>query len=162
MTSAGRTQHLGVDGRGRGFYSIRVPSLSLVGWPATLSLASRYFVCLVVADGTAETTDELGQWATLVVEQGLVYMCAWGPGCEVVEDIVDWAFVALPDHLDRPIVMTTSHPSESVAAAVDFFVSAAKPADGYVSECSSWLLVEVGSAGASSGAQDHLVQVVAT
>lgn len=162
MTSAVTTQRVGADSRGRAFYSIRVPSLSLVAWPANLALASPYFVCLVVADGTTETTEELGQWAKLAVEQGLVYMCAWGPSCEVVEDIVDWAFVALPDHPDRPIVMTTSHSGESVEAAVDFFVGTAKPADGYLSRCSSWLLVEAGAAGARSGAQGHLVQRVSS
>jgi hypothetical protein len=158
MTPAIEVQHIDDDGRGRAFYSIRTPSLA--AWPASVRLASRYFVCLVVADGTTETTEEVGQWAELALQQGLVYACSWGPGCEVVEDMVDWAFIGLTDHEARPIVITTSHPDESVESALEFFVDEAKPDGAYLRECSSWLLVEVGLAGARSGARDRLVSMV--
>ncbi len=153
MTPAAEIEQVGVR-RERHFYAMRVPSLT--AWPASLTLASPYFVLLVAGDGATETTEELGQWAARVLGQGLVYACAWGSGCEVVEDAVDWAFLEMPDHRNRPIVMTTFHADESVEAAVEFFVDAAKPADAYLSECSSWLLAEVGPAGAGSGARGHL------
>jgi hypothetical protein len=152
-------QPVGVDPVGRFFGSMRIPSLT--DWPAVLQLASPYFVCLVVADGTTETTDELSTWASRALDQGLVYLCAWGDGCDVVEDIVDWAFIARPDSSDRPIVVTTSHRDVPVEAAVDFFVKDAVPVDGYGSACSTWLLVEVGQAGAMSGALERLVSVIA-
>lgn len=144
---------------GRLFASMRLPSLA--DWPAVLQFASPYFVCLVVADGTTETTDELSAWAARALEQGMVYACAWGDGCDVVEDVVDWAFIARDSGGDRPIVLTTSHRDEPVEAAVDFFITDALPVDAYRTGCSTWLLVEVGQAGATSGALEHLVSEVA-
>jgi hypothetical protein len=121
--------------------------------PEVLALASRYFVCLVVADGTTETTEEIGSWARRALRQGLVYACMWGAGSEVIHDAIDSQFIALPDHEARPVVMTTSHP-EALEEAADFFMVSALPAAGYRHECTSWLVVEVGQSGALSGARE--------
>lgn len=93
--------------------------------------------------------------------QGLVYSRAWGPGSEVVEDVVDWAFVESTLQTDRPVVMTTSHPRESLSDAMTFFLDDAKPASSYQEECSAWLLVEVGRAGSASGARELLASKLA-
>ena len=118
-------------------------------------------MCLVVADGTTETTQDVSEWAIRALEQGLVYVCAWGEGCDVVEDAVDWAFIVKPDSAERPIVLTTSHADETVADAVDFFAHDAKPVGAYRAKCPKWLLVEVGDFGTASGALDHLISVIA-
>ena len=151
----GGPSRLGVDDRGRVHYAARVPSLA--GWPHAIDLASPYFVCLVVADGTTETAADVGEWARRVLAQGLVYACAWGPGCEVVHDVIDWEFLTMPDHANRAIVMTTWHEAESLEEAVDFFLVSAVPDEAYRSHCSAWLLIEVGDAGAASGARDLVV-----
>jgi hypothetical protein len=98
----GTIEIMGVDGDGKAFFGMQTPSLA--AWPASMELPSGYFACLVVADGTAETTEELGTWAKKAIEQGLVYPCSWGPSCEVVEDAVDWAALEMPDAESRPVI----------------------------------------------------------
>lgn len=156
MVIQARPDLVGEDDGGRRFFAVRVPSLT--EWPESLPLSSPYFVCLVIADGTTETAEELSRWAQTALRQGLVYACAWGPGSDVVEDAVDWQFIAIPDHQERPIVVTASLANETLEDAVYFFMVTTLPADGYESECSAWLLVEVGKAGAESGARDLMAE----
>ena len=141
-----------MDRLGRTFFGLVVPSLA--EWPGVLALASRYFVCLVVTDGTSETTGEIASWARRALRQGLDYACMWGEGSEVIHDVIDSEFTALPDHEARPVVMTTSHTAEALEEAADFFMVSALPVAGYRHECTSWLVAEVGQSGTLSGARE--------
>lgn len=138
---------------GRRFLAARAKSLAV--WPVEVALPSRYFACLVIADGTAESTDELGRWASRALSQGMVFCAAWGPGGEVVHDVVDWAALERDKYRsDSPIVVTTWHSSESMAEAVEFFVNTTVLDAAYRPECHSWLLVEDGEFGLASGSRN--------
>ena len=146
MEAPSEPKRLLVDPRGRSFYWLRTPSLAI--WPSALALDSPNFGCLVIADGTAETTEQVGRWADIAVAQGLVFSDAWGRGSDVVEDCVDWAFVALPDCDTRPVIMTSSPgDDESLESASWFFVWVAFPHPVYQDQCRSLIVVEVGDAG---------------
>ena len=144
----------------RALFAIRTPSLAT--WPAALGLPSRYFACLVVADGTAESTDQLGAWADRVLGQGMAFCASWGPGCEVVEDIVDWTILQRNQfRVDVPLIITTSHSRDPLPAAIDFFLNAAPlVAEEYRARCRSWLLVEDGEFGRRCGCRQLLLEHV--
>ena len=141
---------------GRIFLAARIGSLA--AWPIQLSMPSQYFACLVIADGNAESTDELGVWASRALGQGMVFCAVWGPGCEVVDDVVDWAVLERDQfRTDTPVFLTTWHPRESLAEAIEFFAKTAIPAAEYQSECQAWLLLEGGEFGAASGSREILL-----
>jgi len=155
MLVEGLPQRIGTDYQGRAFYGLSV--LSLAQWPDDLSLGSDFLAVFVVADGTTETTEELGEWARRALAQGLVYSCSWGPGSESVHDVVDWEELARHNYdTTGPIIMTTWHDSETLDEAVDFFMVSALPDKPFPLNSTAWLVVEVGTFGVLSGAQ-HLV-----
>ena len=151
MTTPAAPERLGADPSGRTFFGISVSSLA--DWPGVLTLASRYFVCLVVLGAPPETNQEVTRWAGMALGQGLVYACVWGPGCEAVHDGIDWELAALPDQERRSQVMTTWHDRDTLEEAANYFMVDAQPAPGYRPECSSWLVVEVARSGATLGAR---------
>lgn len=78
---------------------------------------------LLVDVGAALTSDEQQQLATdLVLNDCRAVTCA-GHNAAAWEDAVDWANVMAEVHsgVDRPTVMTTSHPTDSVDDVVAFF-----------------------------------------
>jgi hypothetical protein len=120
MTSA-RPVLITVDeARGGAFYHLRLDGYA--DWPASgLGLASPHFILLIIADATAAEKDAERAAARRAIKQGLVFMCAWGPGCEHIEETFDWAFLELPDAQALPVLMTTQHSGESLDDAVEFF-----------------------------------------
>lgn len=92
----GSPERLGGNSRGHTLDAFWTPTLA--AWPEALSFPSPYFACLVVADGTTEITEQLGGWARRALWLGAVFVSAWAQGCEVVDDVVDRDFAALPDH----------------------------------------------------------------
>jgi hypothetical protein len=155
MSVEGLPQRIDTDSQRRVFFGLSVSSLAQ--WPDSLSLGFDFFAVLVVADGTTETTEELGEWARRALAQGLVYSCSWGPGCETVHDVVDWEELARHNYdTTGPIVMTTWHEGETLDEAMNFFMVSAVPDKPFPLDSTAWLVVEVGTFGALSGAK-HLV-----
>ena len=113
--------------------------------PADLSLASSGFVCLIAWDARSATLDEITEFARRLLQAGVVFVCAWGPDCERVHDIVDAEREGStpPSAVDR-VVMTTSHDNESLAEALRFAL-VAWPHEGYEEHCRSTLGVAIGS-----------------
>jgi hypothetical protein len=145
----------------RTFLVARTPSLAVS--PTELRLPAPYFVCLVIANGDDDTSEDVAGLARHALDQGMVYCSAWGPGCEVVDDVVDWIVLERDEYrTDGPPVLTTWHAHEALDEALAFFVNAT-PAAEYRLECRSWLLVEDGDFGRASGSQaaliDHLMQL---
>ncbi len=79
--------------------------------PSDLSLEGRHFACAILLNGDSADTNAIGRLAVSLLEQGLVYACTWGPGCERVHDIIDEEIVGGRPEIPRfPIeVMTTWH-----------------------------------------------------
>ena len=116
-------------------------------WPASLPLPSKRFRLFVAADTTQVPTKIMVSFAEAALSRGMVYFCAWGPGCKRFHDIVDDAVIAddrgqrrfAPPSLGD-VVMTTWHNRERLEEALDFFMTWAVPTDGYVAESGYWLV----------------------
>jgi len=113
--------------------------------PADLSLTSSRFVCVIAWDARSATSEEIAEFAGRVLRAGAVFICAWGPDCERVHDIVDAKRddSTPPSTVDR-VVMTTWHDNESLAEALCFALGA-WPDEGYEEECRSTLGIAIGS-----------------
>ncbi len=92
--------------------------------------------------------ETIGSLADAALDDGCVYLCAWGPGCDRVHDRFDMKIV------DRDIagktpnalaVMTTSHGGETLDEATEFLITAAWPDDAFAETCRSALVAVVGN-----------------
>lgn len=101
----------------------------------------------VAADVTRESTEAMSKFAYSALKTGMVYFCAWGPGCERFHDIVDGVVVA--DDIGERLfvgknpsdtIMTTWHDDEPIDEALDFFVNFTCPA-GFERNSNFWLAV---------------------
>jgi len=114
--------------------------------PTDLSLPSRHFVCLIAWDARNATNDEIAGVALGLLEQGAAYVCAWGPDCERVHDIIDEERAGPNPPADvSDVVMTTWHEDESLAEAIRFALVCAWPDECYAESCKSLLGVAIGS-----------------
>src|SRR5262245_29244509 len=87
--------------------------------PRDLSVTSAGFVCLIAWDARAAAPDEIAEVARRVLDAGAVYVCAWGPDCERVHDIIDEEHVGpSPGPTVNSGVRTTGHDDESRAGAL--------------------------------------------
>ena len=94
----------------RDLFILDIPSSAHL--PADLSLTTPQFVCLIAWDVRSVSVDEISRVAVGLLRQGAVYVCAWGPDCERVHNIVDEAHVGPNPSSDvAGVVMTTSHPA---------------------------------------------------
>lgn len=98
-------------------------------WPAALPEGVAPFVLLLVWDARDVPADAIGDLMERLLDQGMVYLCAWGAGCERVHDVCDEVEV------DRQVVrempetwlMTTWHDGWSLEETVGFFLASARP-----------------------------------
>jgi hypothetical protein len=79
----------------------------------------------IAADSREVSTDDIARVAERLLQQGLRYMCVWGPDCERVHDIFDEMYVGKGDHPYKFDMMTTCHDDESVGEALWFFLNCA-------------------------------------
>ena len=113
--------------------------------PGELRLSSSRFVVIVVWDARGASAEEVSHLARRLLDAGAVYVCAWGPDCERVHDIVDEERDTA-GHDAEGIVMTTWHEHESLAEALWFVLTAAVPDDAYVKDCGAIVGISIGSA----------------
>jgi hypothetical protein len=117
---------------------------------AIAAQADSYFLLLLALDAESVPRAELRHFTKMVLASGLIYLCAWGPGCEFVHDWFDEEIVYQEvvtgereeSDLDT-LVMTTWHNNQSLEEAAEYFRVVAEPADGYAS-CDLWLAAAVG------------------
>jgi hypothetical protein len=62
------------------------------------------------------------------VDAGALYICAWGPDCEQVEESFDYASF-LPEYGKEMELMTTAHQDEPIEEALWFAFNCAKSVD---------------------------------
>jgi hypothetical protein len=129
-----------------------VVELSELIWPTSLQLPHERFRLFVAADTTHSTTDEISDFVEAALGKGMVYFCAWGPGCGRFHDIVDEILVG--DDLGErrftgptaaDTVMTTWHEHQTLEEALDFLATCAVPTDGYTADSSYRVVMCVGS-----------------
>jgi hypothetical protein len=125
-----------------------VVELAALQWPPSIPISSRRFRVFVAADVTGIVTEVISKFANAALKTGMVYFCAWGPGCERFHDIVDE--VITEDDLGERLfagpkatdtVMTTWHDSEELGEALEFFINFAHPTDGFEDSSEYWVAV---------------------
>jgi hypothetical protein len=125
-----------------------------LAWPSDFEIRSKRFRLFVAADVAAAKTEAIFEFARSALNAGVVYFCAWGPGCEKFHDIVDEQIVANElDESSSPglgadgtdTVMTTWHQDESLQEAVNFFVTSAHPTSGFENDSGTWVAICVNS-----------------
>ena len=129
---------------GRDLFVMSIPKSEDL--PRELSVSTARFVCLIAWDAQAAGTEQISAVARRLLDGGAVYVCAWGPDCERVHDIIDEQHVGLvPKSTVRSVVMTTWHDDESLEETLGFVLTAAIPDEAYAEECGSTLGISIGS-----------------
>ncbi|MCI0342695.1 MAG: hypothetical protein L0216_16405 [Planctomycetales bacterium] len=146
MTQPGpKIERVRLDPRtGRELFALALGDLR--EWPGTLGLSCPNFVLFVACDASAVPDATIRAVARRSIEEGMVYLCAWGPDCERVHDLFDkvCADVAPPPD-DGNVIMTTWHDDEPLAEALYFALENAHAAADYLETCRAVVAVSVGS-----------------
>jgi len=97
--------------------------------PQRIQHRRKHFTLLLAWDAPTEDQAQLREWMRPLVDQGLVYFCAWGRGCEVVHDAVDQCDIERTEITGESdlVIMTTWHDDESLRKACWFFKEHALP-----------------------------------
>jgi hypothetical protein len=128
----------------RQLFVVEVPTLADL--PSAFELPSVHFVCFLACDATTIQDQVIAIAARRLLSTGGVYFCAWGPGCERLNDVVDTVVLQhLPAEDESNVVMTTWHSDESLDSALWFSVFTAEPADAYAGSCKAMLAIVVGN-----------------
>jgi hypothetical protein len=113
-------------------YVARVSDLA--SWqPLTLEESIGPFIGFIAIDTSEVPGDALRAFAVDLLDNGCVYMCAWGPDAsriEVVFDLVAVEAEAAGTPYVEDVLMTTSHEEESLDDALWFAVFGAFPPEG--------------------------------
>jgi len=114
--------------------------------PVDLGLPDAYCVALVAWDARQATDEEISDFALRLVRSGAAYVCAWGPDCQRVHDIIDKVIIDLESRGIERIqpVITTWHANETLASAMWFTLFCAVPDDAVYNECGATLGIAVG------------------
>ncbi|HMS84314.1 MAG TPA: hypothetical protein PKD12_11735 [Nitrospira sp.] len=133
---------------GREILSLAVPYIERL--PQSLGSNSQHCVLFLAADATSLADDKLFSLVNWVVDQGAVYVCVWGPGCERVHDVIDETIVEASVKLgqmetDETIIITTWYDDESLEEALWFVLNNAIPASAYFESCSAVVAVSIGN-----------------
>ena len=116
----------------------------LADWPESLTLPSKNFVLFVAADKYS-SDGMVTDFAATTLSQGACYVSTWGSDATRVETFFDLAAVARGTVKDNDLVMTTSHPHETLEEALFFAVTLATPAAAYEETCNALVAAAVGS-----------------
>jgi len=121
---------------------IQIPDIESV--PQFLNLLTPHFKCLFLFDARQIGTDKIDQAMNILLNQGMVYLCAWGPDCGRVHDIVDE--ITVMNEIDKGVqgtIMTTWHDSDSLEEASEFFRDLACCDDYFSSTFGSGVVIVV-------------------
>lgn len=129
--------------------------------PENLNLGSARFACLVAWDARGVGWERVSNFVNRLMDQGLVYICAWGPDCARVHDIFEEEEVVrqldkeelegvkLSTEQDKEhegIYMSTWHDKEPLSETIEFVLSFTQPDEAYAAGCDSTLAIVIGSA----------------
>ncbi len=114
--------------------------------PESITLSSPQFACLLAWDARDVDAERVSTLARKLLDWGAVYICAWGPDCERVHDIIDEEEVGpnTPAIGDR-VVLTTWHAAEPLAEAIWFVLHNSWPDQAYESGCRATFAIAIGS-----------------
>jgi hypothetical protein len=110
-------------------------------WPDATPWSCEGFGLLVLTERVVDVTF----LASRAVARNVAVVCAWGPGCTMIEDAFDDAIVdAHPNETENDVVLTTSHEGESLEEALEFFLDVILPAKDRAASCNAWCVVAFG------------------
>ena len=84
-------EYCATNARGWDFFSLELPDLDTL--PDRLDLPSPHFTCLMVCNAQTARNAALEQLADRLLQQGLAFLCAWGPDCERVSHLFEHAAI---------------------------------------------------------------------
>ena len=127
----------------RKLFSLSIPNLP--SFPRKLELPSLHFVLLLACDARVIEASVIATFANSIIDQGIAYLCAWGPDCEPVHDIFDEVHVMreIDEKGEYPHVMTTWHTDESLDEALWYMLNSAYPEEVFAQTCRVDLAVSV-------------------
>jgi hypothetical protein len=135
-------RHLGRTPAGREVFVLQLSDLR--DFPREVGLPCSRFILLLAADFSSPTADRY-RIAERIMDAGCVYLCTWGPYCELMHDLADEAFVM--KQLSVPnadgTIMTTWHVDDSLAEVVEFALRSTEPDAAFSAGCEAILLVAV-------------------
>ena len=124
------------------------------------AIERRQFVCLCAMDARSVTNGDLRHFCSRLLRLGCAYLCAWGPDCERVHDIMDEIVIG-----DNPpdsyvgCVMTTWHADWSLRATLDFFLFNTYPDKDYApGGCQTALAISIGSEEWATAIEKYLLK----
>jgi hypothetical protein len=140
-SSSGSSQPrlLGRGGLDRSLYLAQLPDVG--AWPMHLDEPEPHFVALLAMDATSVDARALARLADQLMNQGMVYLNAWGPGSEQVHDTFDGER-SRRDETDDAFVVTDWFDEEDLDDAIWDAVFAV-PADAYIETCTSVVAIVV-------------------
>lgn len=123
-------------------------------------LSGEKFVCLCALNSSSISGEELSVFCARLISLGCAYFCVWGLGCQRVHDIMDELVIgSSPSETDRGSLITTWHPTESLAEAAEFFVACTVPDEEYAPNgCRFGLAITIGSSDWAAEIQRSIVQ----
>jgi hypothetical protein len=81
------------------------------------------------------------QGAKKLLSKGLASLCTWGPDCERVHDLFDFAARDIESKLPGDdVVVTTWHSDETMEEALWYFARASFVTDNFVKTCKDWII----------------------
>lgn len=141
-------QLLGADHSDRRLYALELERMT--DWPEQLDLQSPHFALFLACDASRLDAETISVFAETTMDQGLAYLCAWGPDCERVHDIFDECHVMrtldLPKVQHEGTLVTTWHDAEMLEDALEFFYRCTIPGKDFAPVCKAWLAASIGSA----------------
>jgi hypothetical protein len=126
---------------------------SLDAFPEHLAVPGPYFTCLFVWDAESLSEEALEKVANILLDAGLVYLCAWGTLSGAVHIDFDLAIArrAIDEERDSvtpgysPVIMTTDHRNESLDEALWYTLEVAFPHDAFFEEWNTIVAIIVGN-----------------
>jgi len=140
MTQPRYTEYPPMGTYGRRLVSMTVPAFNAL--PDEIVLPSPHFVCLLCADARGVSGETIIDAATALLDQGLVYLCAWGPDSERVRHLFESAALVWNSH----VAVLTVHLYETLDDALDYVLDIAYPATEYAPTCQTGVILNVGNA----------------
>ena len=133
--------HLGVEpSNEKTLFAVLVCSLDDVS--AAFEDVRPGFGLLLACDATSMSVEEVSAVASTALHRGVACVCAWGPDCERVHDIIDEEYVGTGGAICECELLTSWHAAESLDHALWYFIDVAMSTHG---QATDWLAVSVGN-----------------
>jgi hypothetical protein len=120
--------------------------------------ARRPFTCLCAMDASGVSVDDIAALLERLLILGCAYLCAWGPDCDRVHDIMDEIVVGdNPPDTDRGLVMTTWHTHDTFEETLWFLEQCTFPAeDKFPNGADLALILCIGNSDLPQAVRDYL------